>query len=123
MPGSQNDRPIKLWIRSSLDSSTGPGVSRRDFVKRAAAGAGGLASRAGMSSAFARASDVIRIGFVSPSTGPLGGFGEGDPYVLDVARKALANGLTVGGKKYKVEIIDQRLTVGPGARQPIGQGV
>jgi branched-chain amino acid transport system substrate-binding protein len=82
-------------------------VSRRDFVKRAAAGAGGLALAGNMSSAFAQASDVIKIGFVSPRTGPLGGFGEGDPYVLGLARKALANGLTAGGKKYKVELIDK----------------
>ncbi len=89
-----------------LDTA-GSAVSRREFVKRAAAGAGGLAIAGGMSSAFAQASDVIKIGFVSPRTGPLGGFGEGDPYVLGLARKALANGLTSGGKKYKVEIIDR----------------
>jgi branched-chain amino acid transport system substrate-binding protein len=83
------------------------GVSRRDFVKRAAAGAGGLALAGKVTSAFAQASDVIKIGFVSPRTGPLGGFGESDPYVLELARKALANGLTAGGKKYKVEIIDR----------------
>lgn len=82
-------------------------VSRRDFVKRAAAGAGGLALAGKATSAFAQASDTIKIGFVSPRTGPLGGFGEGDPYVLGLARKALANGLTSGGKKYKVEIIDR----------------
>ena len=81
--------------------------SRRDFVKRAAAGAGGLALAGKVTSAFAQASDVIKIGFVSPRTGPLGGFGESDPYVLGLARKALANGLTAGGKKYKVEIIDR----------------
>jgi len=83
-----------------------PGVSRRDFVKRAATGVGGLAL-AGMSTAFAQGNDLIKIGFVSPRTGPLGGFGEGDPYVLELARKALANGLTSAGKKYKVEIIDR----------------
>ncbi len=83
------------------------GVSRRDFVKRAAAGAGALAFAGKASSAVAQASDVLKIGFVSPRTGPLGGFGEGDPYVLGLARKALADGMTVGGKKYKVEIIDR----------------
>ena len=83
------------------------GISRRDLVKHVAAGAGGLALATGMSQAFAQTSDVIKIGFVSPRTGPLGGFGEGDPYVLGLARKALANGLTAGGKKYKVEIIDR----------------
>jgi len=83
------------------------GVSRRDFVKRAAAGASGIALAGKMSAAFAQASDIIKIGFVSPRSGPLGGFGEGDPYVLDLARKALADGLKAGGKKYKVEIIDR----------------
>ena len=50
---------------------------------------------------------TIKIGFVSPVTGPAAGFGEGDAYVLDLARKALAPGLTVGGKLYAVEIIDK----------------
>lgn len=82
-------------------------VSRRDFVKRAAAGAGGLALAGKVAPAFAQSSDVIKIGFVSPRTGPLGGFGESDPYVLGLARKALAGGLTSNGKKYQVEIIDR----------------
>jgi len=83
------------------------GLSRREFVKQAAAGAGSLAFAGSVSTAFAQAADVIKIGFVSPRTGPLGGFGEGDPYVLGLARKALADGLASGGKKYKVEIIDR----------------
>jgi branched-chain amino acid transport system substrate-binding protein len=82
-------------------------LSRREFVKQAAAGAGSLAFAGGVSTAFAQAADVIKIGFISPRTGPLGGFGESDPYVLGLARKALANGLTSGGKKYKIEIIDR----------------
>ena len=99
MPSSKTSENVSRRTRS------GAGVSRREFVKGAAAG--GLALTGTMSSAFAQASDVIKIGFVSPRTGPLGGFGEGDPYVLGLARKALANGLTSGGKKYKVEIIDR----------------
>ncbi len=82
-------------------------ISRREFVKQAAAGAGTLAFAGSVTTAFAQAADVIKIGFVSPRTGPLGGFGEGDPYVLGLARKALANGLTSGSKKYKIEIIDK----------------
>jgi branched-chain amino acid transport system substrate-binding protein len=84
-----------------------PGVSRRDFVKHTAVRLSGVALGAKTSSAFAQASDLIKIGFVSPRSGPLGAFGEGDPYVLDLARKALANGLAIGGKNYKVEIIDR----------------
>jgi branched-chain amino acid transport system substrate-binding protein len=101
MPSNKRTETQKTFDIASAN------VSRRDFVKRAAAGAGGLALAGNMSSAFAQAGDVIKVGFVSPRTGPLGGFGEGDPYVLGLARKALANGLTAGGKKYKVELIDK----------------
>ncbi|MBU6502350.1 MAG: ABC transporter substrate-binding protein [Burkholderiales bacterium] len=61
-------------------------------------------------SVFAQGADganTIRVGFVSPRTGPLASFGETDGYVLDLARKSLAAGLTVGGKKYAVEILDR----------------
>ena len=92
---------------TTADESAAAGLSRRDFVTRVAAGAGGLAFAGGMPSAFAQGGDLIKIGFVSPRTGPLGGFGEGDPYVLELARKALAGGLSAGGKTYKVEIIDR----------------
>ena len=49
----------------------------------------------------------LKIGFVSPRTGPAAGFGEPDAYVLSLARKAYADGIIVGGKKYDVEIIDK----------------
>jgi branched-chain amino acid transport system substrate-binding protein len=53
------------------------------------------------------ANETLRVGFISPRTGALAGFGEGDGYVLDAARKALASGLSIGGKTYDVTIIDQ----------------
>lgn len=49
----------------------------------------------------------LKIGFVSPRTGADAAFGEPDPYVLGLARKAFAGGLTIGGKKYDVEIVDK----------------
>lgn len=55
----------------------------------------------------AQSGDTLKVGFISPRSGPLGGFGEGDGHVLELARKALAGGLTIGGKKYKVEILDR----------------
>ncbi|RBP79154.1 ABC transporter substrate-binding protein [Marinomonas rhizomae] len=51
--------------------------------------------------------DTIRIGFISPRTGPLASFGKTDGFVLKQARQALANGMTVEGKHYQVEIIDR----------------
>lgn len=80
-------------------------VSRRSFVQAALISAGALAvsNRA----TWAQSNDVIKIGFITPRSGALAGFGEPDGFVLDVARKALGNGLTAGGKTYKVEILDR----------------
>ncbi|MBY4618313.1 ABC transporter substrate-binding protein [Rhizobium redzepovicii] len=79
-------------------------LTRRSFIASAAAGSAALALSGRM--AFADG-DTLKVGFISPRTGPLGGFGETDGYVLDLARKALANGLQAGGKTWKVEILDQ----------------
>ncbi|PDT06972.1 ABC transporter substrate-binding protein [Rhizobium sp. M1] len=80
-------------------------LSRRSFIASAAAGGAALALSG--RAAFAQSGDTLKVGFISPRTGPLGGFGETDGYVLDLARKALANGLQVGGKTWKVEILDR----------------
>jgi len=81
------------------------GISRRQFIATSVAGGAALAF--GRGRAFAQAADTLKVGFVSPRTGPLAGFGETDGYVLDLARKALANGIELGGKKYSVDILDQ----------------
>ncbi|MEP7240679.1 MAG: ABC transporter substrate-binding protein [Devosia sp.] len=81
------------------------GLSRRGFLASSAAVTGALALGLGTNSA--QAADTLKVGFISPRTGPLGGFGEGDGYILDLARKAVANGFKVGDKTYAVTIIDQ----------------
>ncbi len=84
-------------------------VTRRVFITSTGYRAGALAMAGPLSlstPAFA-ADGAIRVGFVSPLTGPLGGFGETDPYILMLVRKALAPGVTIGGKTYSVEIIDK----------------
>ena len=92
-------------------------LTRRGFL--GAAGAvvgGGLASVAGCSSALKQTSSpatsgaaggTIKIGFISPETGQLSVFTQSNGYVLGQVRSALARGLTIGGKKYSVEIIAQ----------------
>lgn len=86
-----------------------PGVdgTRREVLKGlAGAGLVGLLPGAFGTPALA-AEREIRIGFVSPRTGVLAPFGEGDEFVLRGLRKVLANGLTVAGKTYPVRIIDK----------------
>jgi branched-chain amino acid transport system substrate-binding protein len=51
------------------------------------------------------ADDVIRIGHVSPVTGPMAGFAEAQDWTLGGIRKLLEPGLQIAGKTYKVEII------------------
>jgi branched-chain amino acid transport system substrate-binding protein len=49
--------------------------------------------------------DVVKIGYVSPQTGPLAPFGEADKYVIEQLQKLLKDGVSVGGKKHAVQII------------------
>jgi branched-chain amino acid transport system substrate-binding protein len=91
-------------------------LSRRTFLS--AAGAVGAAGLAGCSSALKSATTpstsgntsaggTIKIGFISPETGQLSVFTQSNGFVLGQVRKALSNGLTIGGKKYEVQIIAQ----------------
>lgn len=83
------------------DQSLAQAAPRRRFLK------GGVALAAtslGVSRAFA-AEDTIRIGYLTHRTGPFAPFAEADAFILENAGKALAGGLTVGGKKYKVEFV------------------
>ncbi|MFZ0094442.1 MAG: ABC transporter substrate-binding protein, partial [Pseudolabrys sp.] len=78
-------------------------ISRRTLVK---AGFGAIAAPAVLRALPAEAqSQVIKIGHVSPKTGPLAGFGEADGFILEQVRGILNKGLSSGGKTYKVEII------------------
>jgi branched-chain amino acid transport system substrate-binding protein len=56
-------------------------------------------------SALAYATDSIKIGYVSPQTGPLAGFGEADDYVIDSIREQFKDGLKIGDETYQIEII------------------
>lgn len=85
-------------------ASTPRHPSRRTVL--GATGAAGLALL-GHGPLFAQDANKLRIGFISPRTGPLAGFGEADGYVLELARKAVKDGLTIAGKKYAVEILDR----------------
>src|SRR5579863_10652242 len=87
----------------------GGGLSRGDFLRRGGAMLGGaVLGGAGAQTAWARprgplaheAAATIKIGYVSPLTGPAAGFGEPDPYVISLAKAAFAKGLKIGGKTY-----------------------
>lgn len=76
-------------------------ISRRDFGRGAAA----LTGLAALPTRALAGGDTIKIGFVTPQTGPLAVFAESDAFVLDQFRTALADGLEIAGKTYNIEII------------------
>ncbi len=53
------------------------------------------------------ANPKIRVGHVSPRTGPLAGFAEADEYVLKGIESAFASGVENNGKTYDIEIISK----------------
>lgn len=80
-------------------------LSRRTLLQGSA---GLLAAPAIIRSRRARANDgVIKIGFVSPKTGPLAPFAESDDFILSGVNAALSEGLTIDGSTYSVEIISK----------------
>jgi branched-chain amino acid transport system substrate-binding protein len=84
----------------------GPRISRRGLI--VSAGAAGLTIASGARGAYAAGAEAtLKVGFISPRTGALGGFGETDGYILEVVRKALESGVSVGGKTYALQILDR----------------
>ncbi|MBV8242996.1 MAG: ABC transporter substrate-binding protein, partial [Hyphomicrobiales bacterium] len=80
-------------------------ISRRTLVR---AGLGAIAVPAVLRVIAANAqSRVIKIGHVSPKTGPLAGFGEADGFILEQVRAILSKGLQSGGRTYQVQIISK----------------
>jgi branched-chain amino acid transport system substrate-binding protein len=79
-------------------------LTRRSVLRNAAMMGTALAAP-GIITRRAWAADPIRIGFVSPTTGPIAAFGASDDYVLAGIRKAIGEGIDVGGTIYPVEIV------------------
>jgi branched-chain amino acid transport system substrate-binding protein len=86
-------------------------ITRREMLKGTGLVLGGLAVpgflESCLTSTTSTPSGSIKIGFVSPLTGPAAGFGEPDPYVIGLAKNAFKNGITIGGTNYSVEIVSR----------------
>jgi branched-chain amino acid transport system substrate-binding protein len=48
---------------------------------------------------------TLKIGYVSPQTGPLAPFGEADRFTIQQMQTALKGGIAIGGKQYPVSIL------------------
>jgi len=78
---------------------------RRKLVKLIAAGGAGAIASPWMFQTGRAAGRPIKIGMVSPQTGPIAAFGEADQWVLAEANKVLVKGITVAGDQHPVEIL------------------
>jgi branched-chain amino acid transport system substrate-binding protein len=81
-------------------------LDRRRLLKRALAGGSALvlAPYIATTKAFA-ASRTIKIGLVTPRTGPLASFGQADDFTIAQMRRLFARGLRIGRNTYPVQII------------------
>src|SRR6266487_869477 len=110
---------LRRRFEMSPDGATGKppqeqGVARRSVLR--GLGAGTLATGAGgilaacssgiKGSGTSSSTGTIKIGFVTPLTGPLAGFASGDKFVVSTIRAtpAYSKGFKIGGKTYKVNI-------------------
>lgn len=80
-------------------------VDRRMFIKTGAAAGAALSVGSLAAPAVHAATPTIRIGYVTPSTGPLAGFAEADGFNLDLFKTLTKDGVKLGGKTYAIEVI------------------
>jgi len=88
-------------------------IPRRKFIKMA----GAFGATAALSPAIAACGgdddggggggggEEIKIGYVTPRTGPFSGFGEADSFVIGQVREALGKGVKIGNTTHPVEVI------------------
>lgn len=79
-------------------------MTRRTMLKSSAGAAAGLAV-GGLAAPAVHAQTAIKIGYVTPQSGPLAAFAEADPYVLDTMRKLIGDGWKTAGGTVPVEIV------------------
>ncbi len=94
---SINLRRIKMPVRKPR------GMNRRRFLKSTAAS--GAVATAGLYAPAVHAQDrIVKIGFVTPSTGPLAAFAEVDQFTIDGFIKTTGGGVSSGSRKMTFEV-------------------
>jgi branched-chain amino acid transport system substrate-binding protein len=85
-------------------SSRLPRLTRRTFVAASAAMSGALATSAIFAPAV-RAARALKLGYVSPRTGPLAAFAEADNFAISSFLETVKGGLKIGNATYPIEVI------------------
>ncbi|HUJ76200.1 MAG TPA: ABC transporter substrate-binding protein, partial [bacterium] len=97
--------------------------TRRRFLQGSGAAAGALLASGVLRAPALRAARPLKLGYVSPQTGPLAGFSEADSFIIAGVKKALAGGLKVGGSNYPVEIIVKDSQSNPNRAADVANGL
>jgi branched-chain amino acid transport system substrate-binding protein len=82
------------------------GIDRRRFMQLAGlSGAAALAGCRESGGGGDTAARTIKLGYVTPKTGSLAGFGEADDYVLGSMQEVFQDGLPIGGTSHPIQIV------------------
>ena len=79
--------------------------TRRQLIKTATMGAAALSAPALFGRSASAAGREIKVGFVSPKTGPIAAFASSDDFVLSGMNSLLKDGIEIAGKTHPVKII------------------
>ena len=90
---------------SQIESA--PDTSRRKAIRNIAVGGASILAAPGLILPARAAGRAVKIGFVSPQTGPIAAFGEADRFVLDGVRKAIGRGIMIAGTEHPITIINK----------------
>jgi branched-chain amino acid transport system substrate-binding protein len=80
------------------------GIDRRSLLKYSVAGGAVLATASVCAPAVHAQAKPIKLGYVSPQTGPLAAFAEADNFVLGQFREAMKGGLKIGNGTRPIEV-------------------
>ncbi len=80
--------------------------NRRQVLRGTAGAITGLGA-ASLFSPAVFAAKTIKIGYVSPKSGPLAAFAEADDFILGQFRSTVKNGLKLGSETYQIEVIEK----------------
>jgi branched-chain amino acid transport system substrate-binding protein len=98
----QKNKFGRVEMRQQLGTSSG--IHRRTLLKGAAA-SGLAASGVSLFNVARAASNTIKIGYISLQSGIKADFGQADPFVVDLFKSYVKDGLKIGGKIYNVEFV------------------
>ena len=79
--------------------------TRRTFIKSSAAAGATLAASGVFAPAVRAQAKTIKLGYVSPQTGPLAPFAEADNFILGSFRDTVRGGIKIGSATHPVEVI------------------